>query len=63
MQPVGVRYMDPPDGGDVTLAEQVARLVAEVERMRPVVEAVEHNHGPANIEMAIYAYHAAKEKP
>lgn len=29
-----VRYMDPPDGGDVSLAEQVRRMREENERMR-----------------------------
>ncbi|MBD0980798.1 hypothetical protein [Klebsiella michiganensis] len=27
--PPGVEYMDPPDGGDVTPLEQVARMVAD----------------------------------
>lgn len=30
----GPRYMDPPDGGDVTPLEQVRRMAAEVERLR-----------------------------
>lgn len=28
-----VRWMDPPDGGDVTLAEQVARMRTHMERL------------------------------
>lgn len=67
MQPVGVRYMDPPDGGDVTLVEQVSRLVAEVERLRPVVEAVrvvrdEHRSFDAMI-AAFDAYRRVKDEP
>lgn len=29
LAPCGTRYLDPPDGGDVQLSEQVARLVSE----------------------------------
>lgn len=28
-----VRWMDPPDGGDVTLAEQVARMRQRIEEL------------------------------
>lgn len=32
--PVGVYFMDPPDGGSVTFAEQVGRLVADWQALR-----------------------------
>ena len=32
------RYMDPPDGGDVSLAEQVARMRAEVDTLREALK-------------------------
>ena len=31
------RYMDPPDGGDVSLAEQVARMRKECDELRAVL--------------------------
>lgn len=36
----GPRYMDPPDGGDVTPLEQVRRMAAEVERLRGALDAL-----------------------
>lgn len=52
---LGVRFMDPPDGGDVSLAEQVQRMSdalaardAEVERLRAVLRNIaEGNLGDA----------------
>ena len=32
------RYMDPPDGGDVSLAEQVARMRKECDELRAVLQ-------------------------
>ena len=34
------RYMDPPDGGDVSLAEQVARMRRECDAYRKALEEI-----------------------
>lgn len=41
----GVQYMDPPDGGDVSVPEQVRRMAKDAERRVPLYEAIERACG------------------
>ena len=34
LEPMGARYLDPPDGGDVSTSEQVRRMAEDVTRLR-----------------------------
>lgn len=43
----GVRYMDPPDGGSVSLAEQVRRMSAEIDMLRTGDTCARHCEGQA----------------
>ena len=43
----GVRYLDPPDGGSVTVSEQVSRMAEEVARLSNHIRAIANHHADA----------------